>query len=346
MFSARRPVDRVHLDTRHGLPADSGLLPFNGDRMRVVGNSNGVVAGGATERRLGVVSVYGGDISWIPTVGNPSSVQFTGRRIAAVGGRIGRTARRGRSRCGTRAARRARCGRTTTSAGFRRPAAIRRCSSRPTARSVAFVSDRTRLDSRLRHAGERHVRVAGEAADDRRLSGRTRRLVARQHANRLSPQRGRAIRWSASSTSSMSRPGKTEPIVTEHGVNYDPAFSPDGATLVFHRTDVENSLDLYTVAGAARSRRFVRLSDSMPAGLDKADLTPPVAVSFPSRLDKKPVPATLMVSKRHRSHAETSGARLDSRLGLGSEFPRLASGQLPHVLLAVPVPRAAGLRRS
>jgi dipeptidyl aminopeptidase/acylaminoacyl peptidase len=35
----------------------------------------------------------------------------------------------------------------------------------------------------------------------------------------------------------------------------------------------------------------------MPDGLNKADLTPPVAVSYPSRLDGKPVPATLMVSK-------------------------------------------------
>ena len=42
--------------------------------------------------------------------------------------------------------------------------------------------------------------------------------------------------------------------------------------------------------------------------------------------------------------AEASGARLDSRIGIGSEFPRLASGQLPDVLLALPVPRAAGLR--
>ena len=48
--------------------------------------------------------------------------------------------------------------------------------------------------------------------------------------------------------------GKSETIVTEHGVNYDPSFSPDGATLVFHRTDVENSLDLYTRRGACRSR--------------------------------------------------------------------------------------------
>ena len=61
--------------------------------MRVVGNSNGVVAGGATERRLGVVSVYGGDISWIPTVGNPNSVQFTadGSLLWAEGSASGKT---------------------------------------------------------------------------------------------------------------------------------------------------------------------------------------------------------------------------------------------------------------
>src|SRR5580765_4981788 len=76
-----------------GLPSDPGLLPYNGDRLRVVGNSNGVVAGGATERRLGIVSVYGGDISWIPTVGNPSAVQFTadGSLLWAEGSASGKT---------------------------------------------------------------------------------------------------------------------------------------------------------------------------------------------------------------------------------------------------------------
>src|SRR3954468_25023982 len=76
-----------------GLPSDPGLLPFNGDRMRVVGNSNGVVAGGATERRLGVVSVAGGDISWIPTIGNPGSIQFSadGSLVWAEGSANGKT---------------------------------------------------------------------------------------------------------------------------------------------------------------------------------------------------------------------------------------------------------------
>jgi len=90
--------------------------------------------------------------------------------------------------------------------------------------------------------------------------------------------------------------GKSVPIVTAKGVNYDATFSPDGTNLVFHRTDVENSLDMYTVP-AKPNAQFTRLSDSMPEGLKKEDLSPPIQVFYPSRLDKKPVPATLMVSK-------------------------------------------------
>jgi dipeptidyl aminopeptidase/acylaminoacyl peptidase len=66
---------------------------------------------------------------------------------------------------------------------------------------------------------------------------------------------------------------------------------------VFQRTDVENSLDLYVSPARPGAAAPVRLSDSMPAGLDKTDLPVPVPVHFPSRLDQKPVPATLMVSK-------------------------------------------------
>jgi dipeptidyl aminopeptidase/acylaminoacyl peptidase len=90
--------------------------------------------------------------------------------------------------------------------------------------------------------------------------------------------------------------GKSEQIVTAHGVNYDPSFSPDGTNLTFLRTDAANSLDVYSIA-AHSGAQHTRLSDSMPAGLNPADFTTPVAVSFPSRLDKQPVPATLMVSK-------------------------------------------------
>src|SRR5262249_10139332 len=85
--------------------------------------------------------------------------------------------------------------------------------------------------------------------------------------------------------------GKSEAVVKEHGVNLDPIVSPDGANIVYQRSDVENSLDLY-VAPAKPDAQSLRLSDSMPAGLNKADLTAPIAVQFPSRLDKKPVPGT------------------------------------------------------
>jgi dipeptidyl aminopeptidase/acylaminoacyl peptidase len=98
--------------------------------------------------------------------------------------------------------------------------------------------------------------------------------------------------------------GKSERTVTARGVNLDPVFSPNGTQLVFQRTDVENSLDLY-VADLGGTGTPVRLSDSMPPGLNKADLAIPEPVSFPSRLDSKPVPATLMVAKnldRRRKH--------------------------------------------
>ncbi len=77
-------VDAVAVVAAAGLEGAARLLqsrsslPFNGTRMTVIGNGNPTVVagGGATERRMGVVSVYGGDISWIPVVGNVGSVQF------------------------------------------------------------------------------------------------------------------------------------------------------------------------------------------------------------------------------------------------------------------------------
>ena len=55
----------------------------------------------------------------------------------------------------------------------------------------------------------------------------------------------------------------------------------------------------------AGSDTLMRLSNSMPAGLNTADFAVPTPVYFPSRLDGKPVPATLMVAKnldRTRKH--------------------------------------------
>jgi len=277
-----------------GLPADPGLLPFNGDRLRVVGNSNGVVAGGATERRLGIVSVYGGDISWIPTVGNPGSVQFAadGSLVWAEGSASGKTREIKAWRAGGLART---LWKDQDDRWFSPTGRDSKVIVSPDGTQVAFVSDRTgwihvyviptnatsESQEKQLTKGDYLAGLGSWSADSKRIA---------YHRSAAGNQMERFVDSVDVAT------GKIEQIVTEHGVNYDPSFSPDGSTLVFHRTDVENSLDLYTVAARPQSH-VVRLSDSMPAGLNKADLTPPTAVSFPSRLDRKPVPASLMVSK-------------------------------------------------
>ncbi len=90
--------------------------------------------------------------------------------------------------------------------------------------------------------------------------------------------------------------GRIEPIVTARGVNRNPAFSPDGSMLVYERSAVEHPLEVYSIA-AKPGASPTRLTDSLPPGLLPQDLTAPVPVHYPSRVDKKPVPATLMVDK-------------------------------------------------
>jgi dipeptidyl aminopeptidase/acylaminoacyl peptidase len=90
--------------------------------------------------------------------------------------------------------------------------------------------------------------------------------------------------------------GKVQPVVKARGVNYDPAFSPDGTKLAYLRSAVEHPQEVYAV-GIAPGSKPIRLTDSLPEGLDPADLTAPVAVHYPSRKDGKPVPATLIVNK-------------------------------------------------
>ena len=90
--------------------------------------------------------------------------------------------------------------------------------------------------------------------------------------------------------------GRVQPVVTARGVNRDAVFSPDGTKLAYLRSAVEHPQEVYAVSVAAGSTP-VRLTDSLPAGLNPADLTAPVAVRYPSRKDGKAVPATLMVNK-------------------------------------------------
>jgi dipeptidyl aminopeptidase/acylaminoacyl peptidase len=285
-----------------GAGGEAVLLPYNGTQMRVVGNGGGTASPGARERRIGVASVYGGDLAWIPTIGNPGSIQFAGNNALLWA----ETAASGK----TREIKITEIGgqprtlwRDHDDKWFSPTGRDSKVLVSPDGKTVAFVSDR----SGWIHIYAMAVDATSEAQAKQLTSGNylaglgnwssdSKRIA--YHHSQPGNQMERSIDVLEVAT------GRSEPIVTAKGVNYDALFSPDGAMLAFHRTDVENSLDIYAVP-ARRDATFVRLSDSMPAGLNTSDLSPPVAVSFPSRLDKKPVPATLMVSKtldRTRKH--------------------------------------------
>lgn len=276
-----------------GQAADPGLLPFNGDMTRIIGNSNGQVAAGAVERRIGVVSASGGDISWIPAVGNPNSIQFTadGSLVWAEGSADGKR----------REIKAWKSGQVRTlwkdvdERWFSPTGRDSKVLVSPDGKSIAFVSDRS---------GWIHVYVIPADATS---ESQAKQLTTGGFLAGLGS-------WSADSTKIAYhrseagnqyerfinivdvRTGATQPIVTTRGVNFEPALSPDGNQVVFQRTDVENSLDLY-VAPTRAQAAMTRLTNSMPDGINKADFSPVTAVSYPSRLGKVTVPATMMVSK-------------------------------------------------
>ena len=278
---------------RGGLAPET--LPWNGNLVRSFENVT-------TERRLGIVSAQGGDVFWVPTVGNVSNLQW------GAGGTLvyqelspdGKTREIKVARVGgsSRTIWQDRDERWWSPTG--RDA---RLTTSPDGTQVAFVSDRS---------GWIHVYVMPV---DATAEAQARQLTSGEFGTGLpawSPDGTRIAYHHSAAGNQMERfisvvevaSGKSVAAVTTRGVNLEPAFSPDGTRLVFQRTDTENSLDLY-VAPARAGAAITRLSDSMPAGLQKADLVTPAPVHFPSRLDKAPVPGTLMVPKnldRSRKH--------------------------------------------
>ena len=92
-------------------------------------------------------------------------------------------------------------------------------------------------------------------------------------------------------------------ITGGNGTNIEPHWSADDKRLVYQHTDTRNSADFF-VAEAKANAKAVRLSDSMPAGIDKSQFVEPQFVHFPGP-DGKPVPGWLFVprnldrSKKH-----------------------------------------------
>jgi dipeptidyl aminopeptidase/acylaminoacyl peptidase len=270
-------------------------LPWNGTLVRSMANAT-------ADRRLGIVSAQGGDIAWVPTVGNVSGLQWTAH---------GAVVYQEQSPDGkTREIKTAAIGvlprvlwRDRDEKWWSPTTRDSRLAVSPDGRMLAYVSDRS---------GWIHVYVI---PTDATAESQARQLTAGDFGAGLpawSPDGSRIAYHHSVKGNQMERfisivdltSGAHERVVPDRGVNIDPLFSPDGSRLVFQRTDVENSLDIY-VTNARAGGKVLRLSNSMPDGLNASDIAVPTPVHFPSRLDGQPVPATLMVAKnldRSRRH--------------------------------------------
>jgi dipeptidyl aminopeptidase/acylaminoacyl peptidase len=79
------------------------------------------------------------------------------------------------------------------------------------------------------------------------------------------------------------------------GTNIEPHWSEGDGRLVYQHTDTRNSADLFTI-GTNPGAQPVRLTDSMPAGIDRSKFVEPQFVHFPGA-DGQQVPGWLFVPK-------------------------------------------------
>jgi dipeptidyl aminopeptidase/acylaminoacyl peptidase len=79
------------------------------------------------------------------------------------------------------------------------------------------------------------------------------------------------------------------------GTNIEPHWSEGDGRLVYQHTDTRNSADLFTI-GTNTGAQPVRLTDSMPAGIDRSKFVEPQFVHFPGP-DGQQVPGWLFVPK-------------------------------------------------
>ena len=84
-------------------------------------------------------------------------------------------------------------------------------------------------------------------------------------------------------------------VTTGSGTNIEPHWSADDKFLVYQHTDTHNSADLFII-NAGSSAKAVRLTDSMPAGMDRSQFVEPEFVRFPGA-DGQQVPGWLFVPK-------------------------------------------------
>jgi dipeptidyl aminopeptidase/acylaminoacyl peptidase len=88
---------------------------------------------------------------------------------------------------------------------------------------------------------------------------------------------------------------ETTYITDGRGTNIQPFWSPDDKRVVYQHTDTRNSADVF-VLDAKMGAKPVRLSDSMPAGIDRSIFVEPEFVHYAGP-DGQSVPAWLFVPK-------------------------------------------------
>ena len=229
-----------------------GLLPFNGDRdarRRQRQRRRRRRRGRAPARRG--LRVRAATSPGFPIVGNAELRPIHRRRRAGLDRGIGRTARRARSRRGAPGAPPRTLWKDRDERWFSPTGRDSKVLVSPDGKSVAFISDR----SGWIHIYVMPVDATSESQAKQLTTGgylrRAWQLVARQHAHRVSPQRGRQSDASASSTSSTCAPARASRSSPRAASTTIRRSRLTARTLVFHRTDIENSLDLYTVPARA-----------------------------------------------------------------------------------------------
>ena len=268
-------------------------LPFNGDRLRVYRSDN-------YDTQIGIVSVFNGDPVFIPTTGGSSGGGFgmQGQQWVAGPALLHQELSQDRK---TRTIKITSVdGETRTlwkdyDPAWWSPSNGPRTVASPDGKWVAFICDRS---------GWPHVYVI---ASDATSESQAKQLSKGNFGDGFvawSPDSKNVAFAHSADGNQMERfisvanveTGAVKPVVTARGVNFDPSFSPDGTMLAYSRAAVEHPLEVYAISIAAGQP--VRLTDSLPASINTADLTAPVPVYYPSRAtDKKMVPATLIVNK-------------------------------------------------
>ena len=167
----------------------------------------------------------------------------------------------------------------------------------PDGKWIAFLSDRDGWDHIyvMPAAGGPAVQITKGKFEVRGAA-----VVARQHAHRVRRQRAGSLRRPASlrrdDRIAIRRTRRSPPSPAAAAPTSRRSGRPTARGCVYQHTDPHNSADLWVVDAKPAAQDRSRLSDSMPAAIDRAQFVEPESVSYTGP-DGQTVPAWLFVPK-------------------------------------------------